>query len=341
MSPCPTLKDLPACPADKSGWPWTEECSILPETMPDGSPWPRISIVTPSYNQGQFIEETIRSVLLQGYPDLEHIIIDGGSSDESVRIIRKYEQHLTFWTSAPDRGQSHAINKGLARCTGRIFNWINSDDLLCSGSLRRVAETWSANAGHLVAGATAVFGKDDLDRAITSSALSVRNFACSRQGDRNASAYCQPATFLPLDAVKKVGGVREDLHLVMDVILMIHLLPEFPVAYIPDVLARFRLHESSKTTTMGSLGFRLELVEALRAMPKCPDVTAGELRREHAQTLVSYADLEGSEGNISLALRHLVKALSISPTAAVAELYRKRPARRFLQKLLRTNHSNC
>ena len=86
--------------------------------MPDGSPWPAISLVTPSFNQGQFIEETLRSVLLQGYPRLELVVIDGGSRDNTVEILRKYEPWLTYWVSEPDRGQSHAINKGLARVTG-------------------------------------------------------------------------------------------------------------------------------------------------------------------------------------------------------------------------------
>ena len=127
---CPTLFKLPAAPAGKTGWPWTVETSQLADTMPDGRPWPRISVVTPSFNQGQFIEEAIRSVLLQGYPNLEYIIVDGGSTDALIDIIRRYTPWISSWFSERDDGQSDAINKGLGVATGEIVSWLNSDDLV-------------------------------------------------------------------------------------------------------------------------------------------------------------------------------------------------------------------
>jgi hypothetical protein len=102
--------------------------------------YPRITIITPSYNQGHFIEETIRSVLSQGYPNLEYLIIDGGSTDNTVEVIKKYEAQITYWVSEPDRGQTHAINKGLAIATGDILAYLNSDDYYLPGTLTSVAE---------------------------------------------------------------------------------------------------------------------------------------------------------------------------------------------------------
>ena len=104
---------------------------------------PRITIVTPSYNQGAFLEDTIRSVLDQGYPNLEYIVMDGGSTDNSVEIIEKYADRIDYWESEPDRGQTHAINKGFARATGVIGNWINSDDLLEPGALQTIGQAWN------------------------------------------------------------------------------------------------------------------------------------------------------------------------------------------------------
>jgi glycosyltransferase involved in cell wall biosynthesis len=96
---------------------------------------PKITVVTPSYNQGQFLEETILSVVGQHYPNLEYMVIDGGSTDNSLEVLKKHEHHLTFWVSEKDRGQAHAINKGFARATGDILCWLNSDDLYLPGAL--------------------------------------------------------------------------------------------------------------------------------------------------------------------------------------------------------------
>lgn len=142
---CPNLHDLPPPPPGKTGWPWTEETPSLPASLPTGRPWPRVSVVTPSYNQGHYLEETIRSILLQGYPDLEYFVIDGNSTDDSVSVICRYERWLAGWVSEKDAGQADAINKGFARTTGEMLNWVNSDDLLLPGAVGKAARFF---AGH-------------------------------------------------------------------------------------------------------------------------------------------------------------------------------------------------
>lgn len=132
-------KELPSPSQSKQGWPWAEFSQSLPEKMPDGSDWPKISIITPSYNQGKFIEETIRSVLLQNYPNLEYIIVDGKSNDETQKIIEKYRPWFSKVIIEPDNGAADAIRKGMEIATGEWFNWINSDDWLLPNSLSLLA----------------------------------------------------------------------------------------------------------------------------------------------------------------------------------------------------------
>ena len=132
---CPALKELPPPPAGKTGWPWTEESTPAPDVPASGEAWPRISIVTPSYNQSAFLEETIRSVLLQGYPKLEYFVVDGGSTDGSIEIIEKYSRWLTQWVSERDSGQTEAINKGFAWSGGDILGYLNSDDVYFPSAL--------------------------------------------------------------------------------------------------------------------------------------------------------------------------------------------------------------
>ena len=140
----PTLKELSPPPPDKNGWIWIEEGPQLSDRMPVGAPWPRISIVTPSLNQGQFIEDTIQSVLGQNYPNLEYVILDGGSSDNSIDIIRKYQDQLTYWDTRKDNGQAEAINRGFSIAQGEIYGWLNSDDMYLPGTLLYVASQFQS-----------------------------------------------------------------------------------------------------------------------------------------------------------------------------------------------------
>src|SRR5262245_10149752 len=260
----PTLAELPPSPPTKTGWPWTVETPLLPSLRADGTSWPRVSVVTPSYNQGQFIEETIRSVLLQGYPDLEFIIIDGGSSDQTVEIFKKYESWLTYWVSERDKGQSHAINKGLARTTGDLFNWINSDDLLLPGALAAVGG--ASCREEAIAGAVLNFGTS-ASQVIENKGLSPARLLA---GDIGA-AYHQPGLWFRPYRIASVGGIDVSLHCAFDFDLTLRYLAKYPeVTYLPQTLASFRLHETSKTSSQQS-DFNQERMIVYRKILNHPD----------------------------------------------------------------------
>jgi len=239
---------LPAAPLGKKGWPWIEETSQLPGRMPDGSSWPRISIVTPSYNQGQFIEETIRSVLLQGYPNLEYIIVDGGSIDGSVGIIKKYEPWLTYWVSENDRGQAHAINKGFARSTGEIMAWINSDDYYSPGVFKILAKTFSQNDTQWIGGNIYVVQKNGVVKnRVRKNPMQIYEWLL-------ANPIFQPGVFWRRSLWINSGGVDEDMDYSFDYDLWMKFIQvqPFPM-WLDHFLATFRIHESSKTGIAFSL----------------------------------------------------------------------------------------
>lgn len=241
---CPTLLELPTPSKKKKGWPWTEETPRLPDPMPDGTPWPKISIVTPSYNQGRFIEETIRSVLLQGYPDLEYIIIDGGSTDNSVEIIRKYKKWLTYWVSELDKGQSQAVNKGFKKATGEIYAWLNSDDYLLKDALQNVAQAYRASpkAGAWCGSSlfVTVDGKK-IEIRQPPDHLDVETIAAW-----NENSFGQPATFFSKRAWQQCAPLDEDLHYGMDFDLWIKIAKKFPFEKVDTVLAVERVHKDAK-----------------------------------------------------------------------------------------------
>lgn len=204
---------------------------------------PRISIVTPSYNQAQFLERTIISVLNQNYPNLEYIIIDGGSTDGSVEIIRKYEKYLAYWFSEADQGQSDALNKGFDKSTGEILAWLNSDDMYLPNALFNVARSFVKNPD-----AALIYGdyiKVDADD---------RCFALRRQPSFDYQvclhAYTmpiQPASFFNREAFFSVGGLNINLHYTMDYDLILRLARYGRVVHANEYVAALRFHKDCKT----------------------------------------------------------------------------------------------
>lgn len=208
----PSLRDLPMPPSGCHGWPWDVDSSPIAAVASDGKAWPKISIITPSYNQGQYLEETIRSILLQGYPNLEYHLIDGGSTDASVDIIRKYEPWITSWVSERDNGQSEAINKGFVRSSGEILNWICSDDYLTRDALGIVAATFLAKPEADVVAGTCFCQHDNEPGASVVKQTEWNDWHLTPY----VAAIWQPSCFLRRRLIGREYLVRSDLHYCMD-----------------------------------------------------------------------------------------------------------------------------
>jgi glycosyltransferase involved in cell wall biosynthesis len=208
---------------------------------------PRISLVTPSYQQAAYLEECLASVHGDGFTGLEHIVVDGGSTDGSVEVIARWRERLAWCCSEPDGGQSAAINKGLAKATGDVFNWLNSDDMLLPGALGRVAAAFAADPLlRTFGGARVVLHPDGrqerppVDDPGRPDDLFIR------------PRIAQQSTFHRTDAVRAVGGVEQRLRYVMDLELWWQLLFRFGtggIACEPVELAVFRLHPAGKTSS--------------------------------------------------------------------------------------------
>lgn len=246
MKHCPDLKDLPDPPIGKSGWPWTFGTSDSQSASLKSVALPSFCIVTPSFNQGAYLEETIRSVLLQGYPNLEYIIMDGGSTDESVAIIRKYADFLTYWESRSDNGQADALQRGFEIGTGKILGWLNSDDYLLPGALLTVGANFS--------------------RSPSTEMLIGSGWNVDDTGNRIKKIYSYPVTFPSLmmhgqffnqmssfwrrDVYDLLGGLDTSLRFCFDYDLFLRFTRRANPLTADDVLSCFRLHSSSKTATI-------------------------------------------------------------------------------------------
>lgn len=210
---------------------------------------PRITLVTPTLNQAGTIRQTIESVLGQDHRDVEYWVFDAGSTDGTQAILKEYERDARFhWRSEADRGQSDAVNKGLALASGEIFNWINSDDYLAPGALKKVAEAFEKNPQlQIVSGRTAEFlhPNPDVHHLIR---LQIRS---SPEETITVGVFCQPSTFWRTETFRALGGLETSLHFTMDWYLWVKYLARYgqdKIALLPDLLAYFRHHGAGKTS---------------------------------------------------------------------------------------------
>jgi len=257
------ISTLPHPPPGKSGWPWTNE-SARTTAQWETQDWPTISIIIPTFNQAAYLEQTIRSVLLQGYPNCELIVIDGGSTDGSLEIIRKYAPLLTFWISEKDCGQAHAINKGMERATGNILAYLNSDDLYLPGTLFTVAEYAMRNPEvDLVYGGCRVIdaegnktGERWGDISGISELIDLWDVWWKRRN------YVQPEVFWTRRIAEKAGPFREDLYFVMDYDYWVRIfLAGGKAGMINNELAAFRITPEQKSRQSAKVA--LELLQVI------------------------------------------------------------------------------
>jgi len=243
---CPAIAELPKPPANKTGWPWTEGSERLPNVMPGGKPWPKISVVTPHLNQRPFIEETIRSILLQGYPDIEHFVIDGGSTDGSLDLIEQYSPWVKCVVEKGE-GQSAALNRGFRVATGELIGWQNSDDFYAPGSFREAALAAAQHpACEIFNGMVRGFqGQDSRPPWIFENCNEF-----SQEKLLKEVCVMNQSMFLRRKVFERGVFLRDDLHFAMDQEFFWRLsLEGFRYHMVPSMIGYYRQHENAKSTS--------------------------------------------------------------------------------------------
>jgi glycosyltransferase involved in cell wall biosynthesis len=276
---------------------------------------PCISIIIPSYNQAQYIEETLRSILLQGYPSVEIIVIDGASSDNTTQILEAYNDLITYWISEPDKGQSDAINKGFRHASGDIITFCSSDDFYMPGTFDDVAKRWSDNAdcGAIIG---AFVNVDEMSNII-SDPVHARLIESSPVDLSLGVSYRlhQVSTFYTQHALDRVGRyVRTDLDYTMDRELLFRVCREFEIELSKKVYGAFRKHTESKSTAI-IMPFALEFAK-LYLLFENDDIQENKKRRRMArfQKAKGYFKLSKHAGTVPARLKALLTALWLRPS---------------------------
>ncbi|QEM11419.1 glycosyltransferase family 2 protein [Mucilaginibacter rubeus] len=230
------LKVLPAPDNQYTGWPWTEETD--PKVYRTNNNWPKLTIVTPSYNQGRFIEQTIRSILLQNYPNLEYIVIDGGSNDETVSILEKYAPWISYYRSAKDNGQGQAINLGFSLASGDYYAWINSDDYYLKDVFHEVIQLFTQSKTKFVYG----YG---LNYRETTQQFDVSKVLPSLDFFLKIPNFVQPSSFWSATIHQPIW---EKLHCALDFELWLRLVKGQKRKLIKKPLSVANIHDTAKTS---------------------------------------------------------------------------------------------
>lgn len=283
------------------------------------NPYPLVSIVTPSYNQAQFLEQTIRSVLDQDYPHLEYSVVDGASTDGSVEIIKKYADRLAWWVSEPDKGQAQAINKGLQRARGEIVAWLNSDDYYLPGAMRAAVAALEANpdAGLVYGDVLAVDGRGRPTKRLKYAAWELVDLL-------QFHIIGQPAVFMRRGVLKQAGYLNDAFHMLLDHQLWIRMARLAKMVYVPQLWAAARFHEEAKNLAQAPrFGQEAYLVlEWARTQPDLAALMARESRRIWAGAHRFNARYVLDGGQPWAALKSYWRSASLSPAIALAEWHR-------------------
>lgn len=331
---------LPSFSPGRIGWPWTQGTEPSSPLIKSGQTWPKISIVTPSFNQGQFIEETIRSVLLQGYPNLEYIIIDGGSTDTTVEVIKRYEPWLSYWVSEKDNGQAHAINKGFYRATGDIFAYLNSDDLYGEGILAEVARIYLEGPDNFWIS----FSMEDFDEAGIRYPRPVSQFHSLYTWIYCAEMLPQPSCFWSRHLHLDINGFDENMHYAFDKDFFVRLLIRgfMYKAYPETIGSYFRLHPDSKTCSrLEKFAHDEDLIsrkaESLLSVKQRREIQK-EIRHNRAVEVLSAAQKQGRTSLVR-AQSQLLKSLAIEPAMLFDRMFWGRLKRNLIPRQGRSEKS--
>ena len=276
--------EIPPASSSRPGWPWEQVSAPIPNSESPSFCWPKITIVTPSFNQGKFLEQTIRSVLLQNYPNVEYIVMDGGSSDNSMQIIEKYRAFFSYCQSESDGGQAHAISEGFKRATGEIYGYLNSDDVLFPGALRHVARAFlrSPKTGVIYGNRKVI----DEDGAVIG--RHIWPYFLSRYHWARGQPLAQECCFWRQEIYWKVGGIDPNKFFILDYDLFIRMWMVCNFRKTRAYLGAFRIHGESKTARYADVWER-ELTSArLRYGLQSPGYFRIRMmnRMDHLQVLI-------------------------------------------------------